>query len=100
MSDDNNKIFAEHYHAFLEKSDRVSHSRVTGTVQLGSFSHQMLGPEIVNSERVIAVYLPESMFEKLVNDTCNKLREEEIRNNDYRAYKLFMEYKMFVELLR
>lgn len=99
MNDDQ-KIFAEYYHAFLEKTDRVSYANRPGIVQIGASSHQAYGPPIVNQEPVIGVYLPERMFNKLIKDTCDRLSEEQIRNNDYRAYKLYMEYKMFVELLR
>lgn len=92
--------FCWHYRARAEVTDQNVYESVPGVVQVGTQTIGTFGPAQVTTEKVICLHLPKSEFDKLVKDNVDRMNEETLRNNDQRLYKLYMEYKLWLEMIR
>lgn len=91
--------FCNNHHANIQPTDR---NIVRRGAFPNSFSHPLTQAmyEPHEIEKVIAIYLPESEAKKVITEMTNLYRERELMNRDSRLYKLYMEYKLWLEMIR
>lgn len=90
--------FEEYYRCTIEMSNRVSYNRMIGVVQIGA---QPTLEEIQTTEEpVVAIYLPESMANQLIEDVSDRINQAELRSVDDRLMELYSAYMTLYNLLK
>jgi hypothetical protein len=91
------ELFTEYFRCKIEPTNRVAYLRPIGVVQLGASNN----PNIeVTEEKVMAIYLPETMLNDLIEIHANLIKDSEVRHRDPRVMQLYSQYITLARLVR
>lgn len=92
--------FCWKYKARIRLTEELAVTNRQGIVQVGSATVDTYGPPQVTTERLIELKLPQSQFDSLMQQMNALRREEYLRQRDPRLQKLYMEYKLWLEMIK
>jgi len=92
-------IFTDYFRCSIELTERQSFQRVMLPLTFGP--NTIFKPDdSIGKEPVLAIYITEAMTDDLVHRVAEMLKEEEYRRRDPQLLKLWMDYKIMLELKR
>ena len=92
--------FCEYYKAKVEMTDRESFQRTAGVVQIGTQPYDTVGPETMTREKVVGVYLPESMLNELTMNHTRMMDESKLRRQNPVLMDMWNKYQMMLEIYK
>lgn len=92
------QLFKEYYRCSVEVTQRKSYQGIAFPVTIGT---QPFNPdESVGMEKVIAIYMTESMYDDLIHRTSEMIKEDNSRRKNPVLMDLWSKYKMMMGLLK